>query len=431
MDLKMEVYSPFLELLGLLEIQNSVMWRTKAFSGGSFSLNALITEESKSLLVPENIIWISGDQAGIIEYIQQQSGENGPYITVKGCDLTGILSRAILWGRYDLRGTVPEIMYRLVDSCCIHPNRGPAESRVIPGLTLAGEAPPGGPSIRTQKTGANLLEALEELGAAYNVSFGVRFNPVVPQMEFWARYGVNRAVNQSAVEPVFYSTELDDVLSSEYSYNAQNYRNVALVTGEGEGDNRVMITVNAGGTVEPLKIAEFIPNGETSALRTSDGKRFTVHAVSEEEVYRSVYTGPQIDEAVRKALSGGETAGVSSFNRRTGAVVSVAGDYAAKQVSFSGGSSGLNARNVQDAIFELFTSVSEGKSLIASAITDKGVDTAADAAFSTMRDHILAIPSGGGSVSPFQFVESATSILSGVDVFDSVCVSFQNIKGVI
>lgn len=266
MDLKMEVYSPFLELLGLLEIQNSVMWENKAFSSGSFTLNSLITEESKTLLVPENIIWIAGDDAGIIEYVQQEVGENGPYITVKGCNLTGLLSRRILWGRYGLSGPVPEIMYRLVDDCCINPTRGAVESRKIPGLVLAGTAPTGGPSIQTQKTGGYLLDALEELGTAYGVSFGVRFNPAVPCMEFWTRYGVNRAINQNAVEPVFYSTELDDVLSSEYSYNAQNWRNVALVAGEGEGKDRVMVTVNGGTEPSPTPP---IPPSPTYTIRLS------------------------------------------------------------------------------------------------------------------------------------------------------------------
>lgn len=250
MDLKMEVYSPFLELLGLLEIQNSVMWENKAFSAGSFTLNSLITEESKTLLVPENIIWIAGDDAGIIEYVQQETGEDGPYITVKGCNLTGALGRYILWGPYNLTGPVPEIMRRLVDNCCIHPTLGDfPDTRIIPNLVLSDEIDASGPSIRSQKPGGNLLDTLEELGTAYGVPFGVRFNPAVPCMEFWARYGVNRSIHQDSVEPVFYSTELDDVLSSEYSYNSQNWRNVALVAGEGEGNDRVMVIVN--GDVEP------------------------------------------------------------------------------------------------------------------------------------------------------------------------------------
>lgn len=51
-----------------------------------------------------------------------------------------------------------------------------------------------------------------------------------------------------------------------------------------------------------------------------------------------------------------------------------------------------------DAINEVFTSVSNGKSLIASAITDKGVTTSNDATFQTMANNISSITtSGSGS----------------------------------
>ena len=217
MDLKMNVYSPALELLGILEVQRSVIWETRAFSSGSFSTESLITDESRSLLVPENIIWIEGETAGIIEYVQRQAGADGPYITAKGRDLTGILDRRILWGKYDLYGPVPDLMRRLVDDCCIHPTRGDLKARVIPGLALEDAAPASGEKVRKQQTGGTLLEALEELGEAYQVAFGVRFNPEVPRMEFWARYGVDRSTGQTVNEPVFYSTELDDVLTSDYA----------------------------------------------------------------------------------------------------------------------------------------------------------------------------------------------------------------------
>lgn len=242
MDLKMEVYTPFLELVGILEAHRSVIWEEKPFSAGSFSVDCLITEGSKTLLVPDNIIWIEGETAGTIQYFHENSDETGDYITVKGPNLTRILGDRILWGRYDLSGTAPQIMHQLVDDCCVRPTRGDVEARKIPGLVIL-DPPAGGGIIHVQRTGGDLLTALEELGAAYNVAFGVRFNPAVPQMEFWTRWGQNRTVWQTVNEPVFYSWELDDVLSSEYSYNAQDYRNVALVAGEGEGKDRVMVTV--------------------------------------------------------------------------------------------------------------------------------------------------------------------------------------------
>lgn len=73
------------------------------------------------------------------------------------------------------------------------------------------------------------------------------------------------------------------------------------------------------------------------------------------------------------------------------------GATTADGVSFDPSDTGMAAENVQDAITELFTSGSEGKALIASAITAKGVDTSADATFQTMADNIEAISSGFGA----------------------------------
>lgn len=51
----------------------------------------------------------------------------------------------------------------------------------------------------------------------------------------------------------------------------------------------------------------------------------------------------------------------------------------------------LQANNVQDAIDQLFTSVSNGKELLASAITDKGVTTAKDASLEVMAQNVSKI----------------------------------------
>lgn len=53
--------------------------------------------------------------------------------------------------------------------------------------------------------------------------------------------------------------------------------------------------------------------------------------------------------------------------------------------------SGLIATNVQDAIDEVFQSVSNGKELLADAITDKGVQTSATDSFQTMATNISNI----------------------------------------
>ena len=56
---------------------------------------------------------------------------------------------------------------------------------------------------------------------------------------------------------------------------------------------------------------------------------------------------------------------------------------------------GIRLTEVSEEIALLKKSVSDGKSLVASAITEKGVETATDATFQTMHDNILNIKSGG------------------------------------
>ena len=54
----------------------------------------------------------------------------------------------------------------------------------------------------------------------------------------------------------------------------------------------------------------------------------------------------------------------------------------------------LHSGNISNYIDPLKTSVSEGKSLIAAAVTDKGVQTAADATFQTIATNIRNIATG-------------------------------------
>lgn len=67
----------------------------------------------------------------------------------------------------------------------------------------------------------------------------------------------------------------------------------------------------------------------------------------------------------------------------------------AKASGYTGTEQEFNQQLAQ--LNQLFTSVSDGKSAIAAAITDKGVTTAADASFQTMATNIGQIPSGGGA----------------------------------
>lgn len=69
----------------------------------------------------------------------------------------------------------------------------------------------------------------------------------------------------------------------------------------------------------------------------------------------------------------------------------------ANEVEYSNASTSplITSNNVQGAIDQLFTSVSNGKNKIAGAITDKGVSTSSTDSFEVMAGNIKKIPVGG------------------------------------
>ena len=79
-----------------------------------------------------------------------------------------------------------------------------------------------------------------------------------------------------------------------------------------------------------------------------------------------------------------------------GLIDNIPTSYDASDISYDNTESGITSDDVQGAIDEVFQYVSDGKTLIAAAITDKGVETSASDSFATMATNIENISSGGG-----------------------------------
>ena len=89
----------------------------------------------------------------------------------------------------------------------------------------------------------------------------------------------------------------------------------------------------------------------------------------------------------------------------------------ATNVSYSNSSTSsiITSNQVQGAIDQLFQSVSDGKSLIAEAITDKGVSTSSSASFATMASNIRNI-----SIGTKPFIPGGEANSEGLYSFDFV-----------
>lgn len=93
----------------------------------------------------------------------------------------------------------------------------------------------------------------------------------------------------------------------------------------------------------------------------------------------------------------------------------------ASSIEYNNETSSMKATNVQSAIDELFTDVSEGKTLIAAAVTDKGVETAATDSFQQMADKIGQIT----TETPIETVDIIFESLSGISGC-TVIIEYEN-----
>lgn len=240
-NLAVEVFSPQLQQIAPLERRTGLRWTDKYTSCGDFEIWCPITERNSELLQKDNIIWIGGDSAGIIEYIEKDRDEQSNFsFHVKGRFLDSILEGRVVIPQYSGGSkTACQHMLSLLDKYCINPTD---EARKIPYL-VADTDVEDGTKISYQQTGGSILSELEALSNANTVGFSVDFDPYNKQLIFKAKTPANRTWNQSENDPVVFDSASDDILDSNYTVNWSNGRNVAYVAGEGEGSARKIVLV--------------------------------------------------------------------------------------------------------------------------------------------------------------------------------------------
>lgn len=278
----MDIYilNKSLEKIGVIDSYNSLIWVKRYYKAGDFELFVPATVENFELLQEDFYLQRDDDdRAMIIEKIQLQTdAEQGNHIIVSGRSLESILARRVIWGQTILNDTVENAIRRVITENCI----SPADiSRKISGLELA--APLGlAATIQQQTRGDNIAEWLETVCRTYGYGWKITINN--GRFVFSLFEGVDRTYGNAAGNPfVVFSPNFDNLVNSNYLKDKQNYKNVALVLGEGEGKARASAAVGTAAGLERYEIyvdARDISsnNGEISAaeygnLLTERGKQ--------------------------------------------------------------------------------------------------------------------------------------------------------------
>jgi len=238
------------DIVGVCDDYKSCIWTTRYFTPGDFELylpatddNILLLKEDRYVVRDKDITADTYKNVMIVEKVQiTTSVEDGNFLTVTGRCLKSILSRRIVWRQTVLSGRLETAIRQVVAANAINAD---LPERNVERLYL-GQIKGFTDTVDKQATGDNLAEFVAEITATYGVGWDVYVKDGTMYFDLYK--GTDRSYGQAAVPYVTFSQDYDNLLTTDYQYDKTNYKNVALVGGEGEGlDRRTVAVGNASG----------------------------------------------------------------------------------------------------------------------------------------------------------------------------------------
>ncbi len=228
--MQLYVFDRARNLTGIVESFEYLRWTRRYSACGAFELKAIATPENIALLQIGNYLWKSDDEeAGVIEHLELSQTDK-EIITVSGRFATSILSRRIIWGTETLSGGLSSCVQMLLDHHILNPVN---VSRAIDFLSFAALLIPA--SVNTQISYKNLLDAATGLCDTADVGIKTVFNPITKNFTVTLYEGV--------VSQAVFSREYENLTQQTYIQSDGDYADTALVGGEGEGVDRIFVSI--------------------------------------------------------------------------------------------------------------------------------------------------------------------------------------------
>lgn len=242
MSVTITVLSPDLTPLGLINKFTALTWTSRTTTYGGFELYCPVLTENSELLKPENLVWIGGDEAGVIETILKQTDDEGNItLQVTGRFVECYLGRRIIYGEYQKTAIVSTHIQNMVDQNAINPTD---TRRIIPLLALDPDQQPLGPSVSFCNSYGVVWDTVTGLASSNGLLVRVKAEIPSKALKMTVQETVDRSVEQTDRPAVVLSTDLSDILNDSYTRDATAWCDMAIVAGAGEGADRKIFEVN-------------------------------------------------------------------------------------------------------------------------------------------------------------------------------------------
>ena len=228
------------ETLGSIPLFRTLIWVRRSEQLGCFELYT--SKNYFDLLNSGRYLYRNDtEELGVIDEVNYSQDENGARESfAKGNFAEKTLADRVIAGKMVLSGNVEEEMRRMVYETAIEPTDS---DRKIKHLRL-GEVVGISDNINSQTTGANLSEKLYEIGKTCDISHRVKYDYLTNDLIFEVWSGVDRRDSQEENSWAIFSNSFYNIRNVVYNRNSSSYKNFAYVAGEGEGADRIIVTVD-------------------------------------------------------------------------------------------------------------------------------------------------------------------------------------------
>ena len=252
--------------IDLIDTFSSVIWNVQWYGPSDLQLVVPGTDRYISLLTRGRLLVRDVDMSanGTYKNVMKITGrrldydaEKGWTLTVRGSGLKSIAEQRVVWTQTNLSGSVESGIRRVITDNLISPE---LSARTISGLSLASTVGITD-TFEAQLLGENIAEWLETVCKTYGIGWDVYITN--GGYVFELKKGTDRSYDQSAVTPVVFSPEFDNLASASYDEAAGGYKNAAVIGGEGEGTNQTIATIGTATGLE--RYEEYIDGSSVSS----------------------------------------------------------------------------------------------------------------------------------------------------------------------
>lgn len=256
------------EVIDVIDTYTSLLWTVRYDEAGEFELIMPANNHNLELFKLDYYLQnLDSDRLMIIEKkVIETDVESGNELTITGRTLESILNRRIIWVQTTISGNLQNAVKKLINDAIISPSDS---SRKISNFIFEDNADTAITNLtidESQYTGDNLYDIIHTICELKHIGFKVTLNSAF-QFVFKLYAGIDRSYSQTTLPCVVFSNKFENLLSSNYSENKTNYKNVTLVGGEGEGTDRTTATY---GTESGLARRELFTDARD--LSTNDGE---------------------------------------------------------------------------------------------------------------------------------------------------------------